>query len=93
MQIELTPALQAVFPGSRLSFLKLIEKPRYEDFEITYDHPEDTFAFMKSGFHMLETDGSDISWYLGTVQRQHDLDSIRDQMDGRKGCQIKHSIH
>jgi hypothetical protein len=81
-----------VFPGSRLSFLKLIEKPRYEDFEIAYDDSDNTFAFMKSGFHALETDGSDISWYLGTVQRKHDLHSIQDQMDGRKGFQIKDTI-
>jgi hypothetical protein len=70
--------------------LKLIEEPRYEDFEFDYDKPEDTFAFLGSGFHTLESDGSDISWYLGTVEKEYDLGNIRSQMDGRNGNQIKH---
>ncbi len=70
--------------------MKLIEAPRYEDFEFEYDEPEDTFAFLGSGFHTIESDGSDISWYLGTVEKEYDLEDIRSQMDGRKGDQIKH---
>lgn len=55
-----------------------------------YDDASDTFAFMGSGFHELESDGSDISWYLGTVQNEYDLEAIKEQMDGRKGKQIRH---
>lgn len=79
---------KAVFPGSRLSFLKLLEEPRYEDYEIEHDVPQNIFSFIGNGFHTLENDGSDISWYLGTVQGKHDLEEIRRQMDGRKGVQI-----
>ena len=50
------------------------------------------FAFLKSGFQALETDGTDISWYLGAVKHKHDLASIKEQMDGRKGQQIRHTV-
>lgn len=72
--------------------MKLLESPRYEDYEIEYDIPENTFSFLGTGFHTIEYGGSDISWYLGTLKQQHDLDSIRKQMDGTKGEQIKHTV-
>jgi hypothetical protein len=53
---------KAIYPGSRLSFLRLLEKPRYEDYEIVYEDPEDIFGFLGDGFHVCEKDGSDISW-------------------------------
>lgn len=84
---------KAVFPGSRLSFLKLIERPRYEDLEITYEDANSTFAFMGSGLHTLESNGSDISWYLGTVRKRYDLVAIKKQMDGRKGQQLKRVVN
>lgn len=83
---------KTVFPGSRLSFLKLVQKPRYEDFEIAYDDAENTFAFMGSGFHAIAFDGSDVSWYLGTPQHDFDPASIKEQMNGQEGQQIKHTI-
>jgi hypothetical protein len=53
---------KAIYPGSRLSFLRLLEKPRYEDYEIAYEDSEDIFGFLGDGFHVCEKDGSDISW-------------------------------
>jgi hypothetical protein len=55
---------KAIYPGSRLHFLKLLEKPRYEDYEIEHEDAEDIFGFFGNGFHLCEEDGSDISWYV-----------------------------
>lgn len=57
-----------VYPGSRLHFMRLLESPRFEDFEIEYEDRNDMFSFLGNGFHTLESDGSDISWYLGTLK-------------------------
>lgn len=38
----------AIYPGSRLSFLHLLERPRYEDFDIEY-HDDNMFAFLGNG--------------------------------------------
>ncbi|KAF2678557.1 FAD/NAD(P)-binding domain-containing protein [Lentithecium fluviatile CBS 122367] len=56
----------AIWPGSRLHFLKLMESPRYEDFEIEY-WDENRFAFLGNGFETREFDGRDITNYLGCV--------------------------
>ncbi|EME84918.1 uncharacterized protein MYCFIDRAFT_153069 [Pseudocercospora fijiensis CIRAD86] len=42
----------AIYPGSRLSFLHLMERPRYEDFEIEH-WDENIFAFLGNGEFML----------------------------------------
>lgn len=53
-----------VYPGSRLHFLHLLERPRYEDFEIRrWDG--NRFAFLGNGFDTREFDGRDITGYLG----------------------------
>jgi hypothetical protein len=59
---QATDSTKAIYPGSRLSFLRLLEKPRYEDYEIVYEDSEDIFGFLGDGFHVCENDGSDISW-------------------------------
>src|SRR5271168_2809474 len=38
-----TDSTKAIYPGSRLSFLRLLEKPRYEDYEIVYEDSDDIF--------------------------------------------------
>lgn len=43
-----------------------MEQPRYEDFEIEY-RDENMFAFMGNGFEMRESDGRDITNYLGCL--------------------------
>jgi cation diffusion facilitator CzcD-associated flavoprotein CzcO len=54
----------AIWPGSRLHFLKMMEAPRYEDYEIVY-RGGNMFAFMGNGFEVREFDGRDITNYLG----------------------------
>ncbi|KAF7188787.1 FAD-binding monooxygenase moxY [Pseudocercospora fuligena] len=59
----------AIYPGSRLSFLHLMERPRYEDFEIDY-WDDNVFAFLGNGFDTREFDGRDITHYLGNIDDQ-----------------------
>lgn len=49
-----------VYPGSRLSFMHLMERPRYEDFDIEY-WDDNRFAFLGNGFDTREFDGRDIT--------------------------------
>ncbi|KAF2397971.1 FAD/NAD(P)-binding domain-containing protein [Trichodelitschia bisporula] len=56
----------AIYPGSRLSFLALLERPRFEDFDMEY-WDENRFAFLGNGFHTREFDGRDITNYLGNL--------------------------
>lgn len=54
----------AVWPGSSLQYIELIETPRYEDFEIQYMH-KNPWAHMGMGFSMSNLkEGSDLSPYL-----------------------------
>jgi hypothetical protein len=61
-----TDGQAAIWPGSRLHFLKMLEAPRYEDYEIVYRN-ENMFAFLGNGFEMREFDGRDITNYLGCL--------------------------
>jgi hypothetical protein len=79
-------ATPAIYPGSRLNFLRLLENPRWEDYEIEYDVPENMFAaIFGNGFHVCERDGSDITWYLGEPGKDVDKDWLKDLMSGSKG--------
>src|SRR5271163_2859254 len=75
----------AIYPGSRLHFLGLLEKPRYEDYDIDYEDEDNMFSFFGNGFHLCEQDGSDITWYLGSPQRTVDEEEVKAIMDGTKG--------
>ena len=54
-----------VFPGSRLLYFDLLEKPRFEDYDIEYLGGNE-FQFLGNGFHIIEWNGGDNSYYLGT---------------------------
>ncbi|CAN9330291.1 unnamed protein product [Alternaria alternata] len=64
-----TDGQAAIWPGSRLHFLKMMESPRYEDFEIEYWNAN-MWAFMGNGFEMREFDGRDITDYLGNLDEE-----------------------
>ncbi|RAR03872.1 FAD/NAD(P)-binding domain-containing protein [Stemphylium lycopersici] len=59
----------AIWPGSRLHFLKIMESPRYEDYEMEY-RGGNMFEFLGNGFEMREFDGRDITNYLGCLDEQ-----------------------
>lgn len=85
-KIDGTPA---IYPGSRLHFLRLIEKVRWEDYEIEYDSSEDMWSYLGNGFHVCERDGSDITWYLGKPVREVDEEWLRGVMSGEKGVKME----
>lgn len=64
-----TDGQAAIWPGSRLHFLKMLEAPRYEDFEISY-WSANMFAFLGNGFEVREFDGRDITNYLGCLDEE-----------------------
>ena len=66
-----TDGQAAIYPGSRLSFLHLMEQPRYEDFGIEY-WDDNVFAFLGNGFDTREFDGRDITNYLGLLDEKVD---------------------
>ena len=78
----------AIYPGSRLHFLRLLEKPRFEDYDIQYDNEEDMFAFMGNGFHVCEKDGSDITWYLGSPSKEVAGKEVKEIMSGLRGIEL-----
>ena len=55
-----------VFPGSRLTYFDLLWEPRYEDYNIEYMSGNE-FNYLGNGFHIVEFNGGDNSYYLGTV--------------------------
>jgi len=61
-----TDGQAVIYPGSRLHFLHMMERPRYEDYDIAY-WDENRFAFMGNGFDTREFDGRDITHYLGNI--------------------------
>lgn len=67
-----------IFPGSRLTYLELLENPRFEDYEITYQN-SNRFEFLGNGFDVREFDGRDLSYYLGILDgvgdKQLDLEA------------------
>ncbi|KAI9820318.1 MAG: hypothetical protein M1827_005940 [Pycnora praestabilis] len=63
-----------IYPGSRLHFFQLLESPRYEDFDIRYLDKKNMFGFLGNGFATRESDGRDITDYLGFLERQEQDD-------------------
>ncbi|KAF2092546.1 FAD/NAD(P)-binding domain-containing protein [Rhizodiscina lignyota] len=59
-----TGRVNAIWPGSSLHYAELIEKPRWEDYEIAYNY-KNPWAFMGMGANVANaTEGSDYSPYL-----------------------------
>lgn len=59
-----------MFPGSRLTYLELLSKPRFEDYNIEYCNSLNMFEFLGNGFDTREFDGRDLSYYLGLLDDQ-----------------------
>ncbi|KAI4675376.1 uncharacterized protein J4E84_010118 [Alternaria hordeiaustralica] len=64
-----TDGQATMWPGSRLHFLKIMETPRYEDFEIEY-RQGNMWSFLGNGFEVREFDGRDITNYLGNLDEE-----------------------
>lgn len=61
-----TGRVNAVWPGSSLHYIKTIETPRWEDFEIRRLGPalQNPFAFLGMGFSKDDVEGADYSPYI-----------------------------
>ncbi|KAJ6005156.1 FAD/NAD-P-binding domain-containing protein [Penicillium sp. IBT 35674x] len=55
-----------VYCGTRAQIMELLEKPRYEDYDITY-WGKNMWAWLGNGFTQRDVDGRDITWFLGLV--------------------------
>jgi cation diffusion facilitator CzcD-associated flavoprotein CzcO len=55
-----------LWPGSRIHYLTMLQKPRYEDYEIEY-LTNNPFNFLGDGFDVREYDGRDLTWYYGLL--------------------------
>jgi cation diffusion facilitator CzcD-associated flavoprotein CzcO len=84
--VDATPK---IYPGSRVHFLRLLDEPRYEDFDYVYEDEGDLFGFMGNGFHVCERDGSDITWYFGRPGQGVDEERLRGEMSGLKGFPLR----
>ncbi|KAK4561381.1 hypothetical protein LTR86_004698 [Recurvomyces mirabilis] len=69
----------AIYPGSRLHFFHLLERVRYEDFEMEY-WDENRFAFLGNGFDTREFDGRDITHYLGLLDDEDKQPEYGDEL-------------
>ena len=58
----------ALHCGSRVHFLDMLADPRWEDYEYEYWNSINRFDYLGNGFSYKEIDGSDITWYLGSVK-------------------------
>lgn len=60
----------AIWPGSRIQYLTMLENVRFEDYEIEY-LSGNAFNFLGNGFHVREYDGSDLTWYYGLMNGEN----------------------
>lgn len=60
-----TGRINAVWPGSALHYRKVLENPRWEDYEIEYRDEGNMFSWMGLGFVQEQvTPGADLAFYL-----------------------------
>lgn len=59
-----------MFPGSRLVYLALLERPRFEHYIFDYCNKLNMFEFLGDGFATREFDGRDLSYYLGLLDQK-----------------------
>ncbi|KXS95774.1 hypothetical protein AC578_1730 [Pseudocercospora eumusae] len=60
----------SLWPGERSQFTKIMRAPRFEDFDLRYENPDDIFSYFGNGWD-LETFGEDgdKAWYMGQPKR------------------------
>jgi cation diffusion facilitator CzcD-associated flavoprotein CzcO len=55
-----------IWPGSRIHYLTMLQKVRFEDYEIEY-LSGNAFNYLGDGFDTREYDGRDVTWYYGLM--------------------------
>ncbi|KIV93713.1 hypothetical protein PV10_04908 [Exophiala mesophila] len=69
-----------MFPGSRLVYMDLLSKPRFEDYQIEYVNSKNMFDFLGNGFATREFDGRDLSYYLGLLDGNDHQINLEDDL-------------
>lgn len=66
------PAPPALWPGARNQFIRILETPRFEDFDIVYEDEDDIFAYFGNGWTLQDDadESSDKTWYMGTPGKE-----------------------
>ncbi|KAH7126002.1 steroid monooxygenase [Dactylonectria macrodidyma] len=64
-----------LWPGSRLHYLMTLQRPRFEDYEITY-LSGNPWNFLGDGFHVREYDGTDLTWYYGLLDGKDEQQKV-----------------
>jgi hypothetical protein len=70
-----------------LHFLKLLERPRFEDYAIQFWQPQNPFFFLGNGMHADETNNDgDLTWYFGNSANDTRTSRIRvlERVDANK---------
>ncbi|EME82838.1 uncharacterized protein MYCFIDRAFT_203419 [Pseudocercospora fijiensis CIRAD86] len=58
-----------LWPGSRIHYMTMLQKVRFEDYEIEY-LSGNAFNYLGDGFDVREYDGRDLTWYYGLLDGQ-----------------------
>ncbi|KAK6209485.1 steroid monooxygenase [Colletotrichum tabaci] len=67
-----------MWPGSRIQFFETVATPRWEDYELRYT-TANRFGYWGNGFAQRETDGRDLSWYLGLLEGVDEQPALPDE--------------
>ncbi len=62
----------SLWPGARNQFIRILETPRFEDFDIVYEDEDNMFAYFGNGW-TLQDDGdpdADKTWYMGKPSKE-----------------------
>lgn len=67
-----------MWPGSRIQFFETIKTPRWEDYDLKHI-TANRFSYLGNGFAARETDGSDLTWYLGLMNGSEQQPALPDE--------------
>ena len=56
--------VQALWPGSTLHFLEVLETTRWEDYDVKYNENVNRWSFLGNGLSSVEARKGDLSWYM-----------------------------
>jgi hypothetical protein len=76
-----TNKVHSIWPGSSLHYIEMTTTPRYEDFNIKYEHAE-MFSFMGLGFTRNQVEDGDLSPYMsmGALEKKfYDFRGLADE--------------
>ena len=72
----------ALWPGARNQFIRILATPRFEDFDIVYENPDDMFGYFGNGWSLQDDADpeADRTWYMGQPNKhvsQETIDALK----------------